>query len=64
MIRVCLEDGFSPANCPRFKLNIQAYISKDGTKKKGMDVIFGEISITKVTRNSQATLKVLAIKGT
>jgi hypothetical protein len=63
MIKVCLEDGFSPANCPRFKLTIQAYVSKDGTKKKGMDVIFGEIAITKVSRNSLATLKVLAVKG-
>ena len=63
MIKVCLEDGFSPANCPRFKLTIQAYFSKDGVKKKGMDVIFGEIAITKVSRNSLATLKVLAVKG-
>jgi hypothetical protein len=63
MIKVCLEDGFSPANCPRFKLTIQAYVSKDGTKKKGMDVIFGEIAITKVSRNALATLKVLAVKG-
>jgi hypothetical protein len=63
MIKVCLEDGFSPANCPRFKLTIQAYVSKDGVKKKGMDVIFGEIAITKVSRNALATLKVLAVKG-
>jgi hypothetical protein len=61
---VCLEDGFSPASCPRFKLTIQAYVSKDGTKKKGIDIIFGEIAITKVSRNALATLKVLAIKGT
>ncbi len=63
MIKVCLEDGYSPPNCPRFKLTIQAYVSKDVTKKKGMDVIFGEIAITKVFRNSQAILKVLAVKG-
>jgi hypothetical protein len=62
MIRVCLDDGFSPANCPRFKLTFKEYVSREANTENNQ-TINAQLFISKVKRDGTAQLIVQAIKG-
>jgi hypothetical protein len=62
MIRVCLDDGFSPANCPRFKLTFKEYVLGDAKTEKNQ-TINAQLFISKVKRDGTAQLVVQAIRG-
>jgi hypothetical protein len=62
MIRVCLDDGFSPPNCPRFKLTFKEYVIGEA-KIENKKTINAQLFISKVRRDGQALLAIQASKG-